>query len=745
MRLSPRVRRVLSRVFLIGAAAQLFAAAWLVGRLSFETLDRRKAAPAATALSRKSADCRSCHEQEYAAWAGSHHAHAHRPVDAVADAAAFQSPRPFVVGDVEYRVGWERGNPRFEEHRPGVPAEHFAPEFVLGHTPLRQLVIPLGNGRYQMSELAFDPAKREWFDVFGAENRQPGEWGHWRGRGMNWNSMCAHCHLTEFSKNYDPKSDGYRSTWLEHGVGCVQCHDALTPDHTRPGYVTPPSRKAQTRDAARNQETCAPCHARNELLVGEPRPGLGYFDHFRVALPVDPAVFYPDGQVRDEDFNWSSLLTSRMGGKAGVTCLDCHEPHSGRTKLPAANNVLCLRCHGGPNAMKAPIIEPTAHSHHQATGAGNQCIACHMPTTTYMQRDPRHDHGFLKPDPLLTKELGIPNACNRCHADRGLEWQIEANERWYGPKLDSRQRQRARAVAGAQAFDPTSPERLLAVLAGEDVPAWRATLLLLLVAWPQHSGVVAAAQSALRDPAPLVRSAAVQVVAANGQHRAELRDILRDPSRLVRVEAEWALADELAPGSPEENELVAYLNMEADQPVGQMRIGQRLAMKGQFQAAQQALHQASAWDPKSPVFPQALAAVLNAAGDDAAAADALWRAAQLEVRNGDMAFEAALGFAAAGRMTEAETALREAVRREPGLHRAWYNLGLLLARTGRPSEAIGAFDKAESLAPNVADYPYAAATVHWGLGHREAAKAAARRAVAVDPTHAGAQELLTSP
>ena len=67
--------------------------------------------------------------------------------------------------------------------------------------------------------------------VFGDEQRRPGEWGHWTGRGMNWNSMCAHCHFTEFKKNYDPASDRYASTWREHGVGCAQCHGDLPANH----------------------------------------------------------------------------------------------------------------------------------------------------------------------------------------------------------------------------------------------------------------------------------------------------------------------------------------------------------------------------------------------------------------------------------------------------------------------------------------------------------------------------------
>ena len=75
-----------------------------------------------------------------------------------------------------------------------------------------------------------------------------------------------------------------------------------------------------------------------------------------------------------------------------------------------------------------------------------------MPTTTYMQRDPRHDHGFIKPDPLLTKELGIPNACNGCHTDKSVDWAIGHTDTLVrSDKMESRQRQRTRVVAAAQA------------------------------------------------------------------------------------------------------------------------------------------------------------------------------------------------------------------------------------------------------------------------------------------------------
>ena len=46
-----------------------------------------------------------------------------------------------------------------------------------------------------------------------------GEWGHWTGRGMTWNFMCASCHNTRLRKNYQESSDTYKTAMAEMGVG----------------------------------------------------------------------------------------------------------------------------------------------------------------------------------------------------------------------------------------------------------------------------------------------------------------------------------------------------------------------------------------------------------------------------------------------------------------------------------------------------------------------------------------------
>jgi hypothetical protein len=108
--------------------------------------------------------------------------------------------------------------------------------------------------------------------------------------------MCAHCHVADFRKNYDAATDTYASTWLEDGVGSVQCHGGITQQHLAPGYaVANLNRQPIHQDPHRVMETCAPCQVRNGLLAGALVPGGRYADYYRITLPVQP-VFSPKPQ-----------------------------------------------------------------------------------------------------------------------------------------------------------------------------------------------------------------------------------------------------------------------------------------------------------------------------------------------------------------------------------------------------------------------------------------------------------------
>lgn len=689
--------------------------------------------------------CLDCHAEIHAGWRNTDHQLANRLVDRALDEEAFTSSPVIKDGQERFATSWTESGPNIVEIAPSGGRYEHQPDMVLGNKPSRQMLVPMEGGRWQPTEFAWDPAMKEWFNVFGDEERRRGEWGHWTGRGMNWNSMCAHCHMTGYEKNYHDSTDTFSSTWVEQGVGCIQCHGPMPPDHDRTQKRALKSSSAPwMADPQRAMQTCAPCHARNERLTLDFQPGDTYDDHHRLTLPVDPAIFYPDGQQRDEVFNWTSVRLSRMG-HAGVTCMDCHDPHTTKLTMPAENNALCLQCHSGNGRLPAPIINPLAHSRHAEGSTGNRCIECHMPTTNYMERSPRHDHGWLKPDPLLTKELGIPNACNRCHTDQSVDWAIAHSENWYGDKLNSRQRARARGIAAAQANTPGAVDQLLKLLEFEDIPVWRATMLDLMAPHaPGNPAVVTAANTAVKDPDALVRAAAVRLLSGVNDARASLRPLLNDPVRLVRLDAAWALSDELEPGSTQARELETYLATAADQPLGQLRIGQHLANRGDSPAGIKALQKAVSWDPGSAPILETLGLVYQQAGQLDAAASAFVRAANLTPKDPEPMFSAALLFAEAGRYPDAESSLRETVRRDSAHHRAWYNLGLLLVQTGRLNDAVNALITAEKADPASADYPYALATVYLKTGDRSAARLAAERALAINPAHPNASALLRS-
>src|SRR5208337_2494752 len=332
-----------------------------------------------------------------------------------------------------------------------------------------------------------------------------GEWGHWTGRGMNWNSMCAGCHNTALRKNYNESADAYLTDMAEPSVSCESCHGPFQPHvdwqkrHHYQGRADPTLPKLTP---AQIMDTCASCHALRTELTGDFRPGDAFYDHFDLSIVDHRDTFYPDGQVHGEDYEFSAFLGSKMH-QAGVNCLDCHPRSLNAPRL--SGNALCLRCHGS-GLLKAPIIQPEAHSHHRAGGQGNECVGCHMPTTVYMQRHPRHDHGFTIPDPLLTKKFGIPNACNRCHADKDVEWANSAVDKWYGQKMERSTRQRAEWIALARDGDVAAREPLLALLAGGGIPYWQAVAVGLLDQWMDDARVRDALGNSLDHPDPLVRA-----------------------------------------------------------------------------------------------------------------------------------------------------------------------------------------------------------------------------------------------
>ena len=176
---------------------------------------------------------------------------------------------------------------------------------------------------------------------------------------QTWNHMCAECHSTNLRKGYRRRTEHrYETTWSEIDVACEACHGpgsrarrlgeaakdrraaaapAARPRRASPrrrrrrraGRWTPrPASRAATAPPRRDAEleTCARCHSRRATARRGLRTGRPLLDTHRPAL-LDHGLYFADGQIADEVYEYGSFLQSKMHA-AGVTCSDCHDPHS---------------------------------------------------------------------------------------------------------------------------------------------------------------------------------------------------------------------------------------------------------------------------------------------------------------------------------------------------------------------------------------------------------------------------------
>jgi len=670
--------------------------------------------------------CKSCHEPEFKAWSGSHHQQA---MQAATDSTVLGN-----FADVKFKINgvestfFKRDN-KFMVRTDG-PAGKLV-DFEISHTfgvfPLQQYLIAFPGGRYQALPIAWDsrPAGdggQRWFHLYPKQKLDYKDPLHWTGIYHNWALQCAACHSTNLRKGYDPVSNTYQTTYSEINVACESCHGPASA-HVAWAGLAKPSYKAQddkglpslnsrwneawsfpAKDAKfavrdhladpAGMNTCAACHARRSALSEDVKPGAPLEDSHRLALPLAPN-YYVDGQQREEDYVWSSVLQSKMH-QFGVTCMDCHEPHS--QKLRAAGNALCTRCHN------AAEFDAPGHHKHLAGGKGAQCITCHMPTQNYMVIHARQDHSMRVPRPDLSLSLGSPNACTQCHADKKPQWAASAMDQWYGKEWRKRPHFGTILHAGTTQGVRGLPG-LLDLANSQTAPGIvRAAAATLAQAYA-NPGTLAAARTLLKDTDPLVRIAALGMIEPMDRINRVLSvaPSLSDPVRGVRVEAARILADvpdsqisaaQRAAREAALKELETSLELEADWPTGSVNLGNLRLRQGRAAEAVVAFKRAVALDPGFP-------------GGYINLADA-WRQQ--------------------GREAEAEKVLRQGlavIPRDADLHHA---LGLLLTRKGEKGPALNEFVEAARLAPGNARYAYVKAIALHSAGRRDEALAVLRSA-----------------
>ena len=699
------------------------------------------------------AACARCHEKETKAWTGSHHDQAMTEASEATVRGDF-SGVAFEGDGMKARFFRDEGGKfLIETEGPDGKTATFEVAYTFGWNPLQQYLIRFPGGRMQAFSLAWDVPGKRWFFLYPGKRIPRSDWLHWTRNGQNWNGMCAECHSTNLVKGFDPQTNSYKTTWSELDVSCEACHGPGS-RHVAWAEVPPMGRARldngglvmKTSGISNRElvELCAPCHSR--------RTELGDYDHRRSELldnhlPVllSEGIYYPDGQILDEDFEYGSFVQSKMF-RMGVRCTDCHDAHT--LKLRQEGNGVCLQCHA------APAYDDARHHFHKKKWKGRPsegalCVSCHMPKAPFMVVHMRADHSIRVPRPDLTRDLGVPNACSGCHKDKSLSWVGNAFDRWYGT---ARKPHYGTVLAAGRRADPAAKADLLR-LAGDALSPTlvRATALSLLGRY-QGADVAAAFRSTLLDEEPLIRRTAVaDAPIEDGAERASrLAPLLSDPFRAVRLEA----AAQLAGTSPsllrpyQQDALgtaladyVKAMEYSLDFSSAGHNLGLLYERKGDPGRAELYYRRAVAVDDL--FFPPKanLAILLARQGKNAEAERLLREVLAANPEQAQVAYSLGLLVAETGKMEEAAALLARAAAGLPSYARAAYNAGLALTQVGRAAEAERMLRRAVELEPSSYDFAFALGDFLLRQGRLAEVGEVADRMAAIDATRPEAAQL----
>ncbi|MBY3318490.1 tetratricopeptide repeat protein [Rhizobium laguerreae] len=698
------------------AASVRSAAVRGVPLLLFLVLSFAKHSLASDALSRPAADprisihegfvdektCASCHADQAAAFSKSHHAKAMALADDETVRGDFDNSRFEHDGVV---TTFTRRDGRFfvnTEDADGGEGE-FEVKYTFAYEPLQQYLVEIGGGRLQALDIAWDTARRQWFWLGDGTPAKPGSTYHWTGPFYRWNRTCIDCHSTDPQAKFQPQTNEYKSTYVATSIGCQSCHGpgAKHVASARSGNASSsmPNTSLPKVDAG----ICFACHARRTRLLDGYQPGKPFLDYFSPAL-LRPDLYFPDGQILDEVFEYGSFQQSKMA-RAGVTCLDCHRPHD--AGLKAEGNALCTQCHAETRPERFTDQDPSglfdtpAHTRHQAGSTGAQCVNCHMPERTYMKVDPRRDHSFVIPRPDLSATLGTPNACTTCHVDRTNDWAAEKMDNWHGTQWRKRA-SIADAFTGAANGDGAAVEALRDLVGDQTQAGIVRGSAIAAMSGTGGADITADIQTAATDADPLVRLGAAEA-AGNippEQRLDAIGKLLGDQTRAVRVAAANVLAgtpphlfgDQQVNFEAAVADLRAYVETNADVAETQSSYGFFLFARQRTAEAEAAFRRAISLDPTLEAMRINLAEFYRATGQNDRSEQTYAEAIGMAPERADLRYGHALSLVRNQALAEAITELAEAVRLDPQNSRYKTTLAVALDSAGRTEEALDRLD-----------------------------------------------------
>jgi tetratricopeptide (TPR) repeat protein len=701
------------------------------------------------------ATCAECHAEQVRFWRDSHHDLAMQYASEETVLADFSNSSFTYAGITST---FYKKNSKFMVRTDGPDGElhEYEIKYTFGVTPLQQYLVEFDQGRLQALTIAWDTRLQQeggqrWFHLYPGEEIKHTDELHWTHTNFNWNSMCAECHSTNLEKNYDSNTDSYKTSWSEIDVSCEACHgpssrhvawakkeegrDTLEKDKglsvqfdERKGvqWIMDTNKGSAARNIPRKTgkeiEVCARCHSRRSVISNEYSPGKPFMDHYMPRL-LDEGMYFADGQIEEEVYVYGSFLQSKMY-HAGVTCSDCHEPHS--HQLRAEGNAVCLQCHA------AEKFDTARHHHHKVESKGAKCAECHMPPRNYMVVDPRHDHSFRIPRPDMTVEIGTPNACNQCHDDKDAAWAASQVKQWFGKEPSGYQRFAKALDAGRKGAAGAGILLVEQINSTQTPDIARASAISHLTVYLDQQ-TFNAIQQGLSDEDAMVRMASIGALeGVEPSMRVQLVfPLLDDPVRSVRIEAARVLApvqvgqlqaEQLSIYNRAAGEYINSQKVNSERPEAQLNLGNYYAARGEADKAETAYKKAIELEEGFVPAYINLADLYRMQAEDEEAHKILLAAQQTVAANADVHHALGLLLVRQKKTSKAVVELETAARLAPENYRYLYVYAVALNATGKTDKAIEQLQLAHDRFPNNVEILRALISINHDAGNAFAAE-----------------------
>jgi tetratricopeptide (TPR) repeat protein/ssDNA-binding Zn-finger/Zn-ribbon topoisomerase 1 len=659
--------------------------------------------------------CQSCHEKEFALYKTSDHYHAMDSALPRSVRGDFNNSFFVYYGDTSFFYRRDGNYFVRTKDSTGVKKE-FLVSFTFGWKPLQQYLVKFSDGRIQSLPFCWDTRPKEkggqrWFHVYDKEKILPGDELFWTDINQNWNYMCADCHTTNYRKNFDAFANTFHSTWNESNVSCESCHGPAS-EHMEwtkkksksepwKGFSISLASKALQWSSNNGKgtllpseiilndtliETCARCHARASRFTDDYVHGQSFLQsHLPATIGSN---YYIDGQIKDEDYEYGSFLQSKMYSR-GVTCINCHDAHSMQVKVQG--NLLCASCHS-PEKFDNP-----SHTFHKVNSTGSQCVSCHMPVTSYMVVDNRLDHSIRIPRPDLSLSLNTPNACNKCHADKSVQWAAGNFLKWYKDKLPPGKTY-GELMHAVSRFSDVSEASLNELLSSKTYPAIIKASALEEYTLFATQRTASQVQAYLQSPDAMLRLSALKAL-TNFPPETVLSfadRLLDDPVAAVRFEAMLRLAASTQQLSPERkvvfdkvfNEYNGIQQGLTNRPEGYLNQGIVLGMTGKWSEAEAIYLQGLKRFPKFVLLYINLADVYRSQNQEAKAKEYIDKGLVLQPENADLHYALGLWYVRKNDHSSGIKELKRAFTIDPKNTSAVYGYAVALFSTGQPSSSI---------------------------------------------------------